>query len=216
MKINEITETIQGEAPCTGYPCLLVRFSGCDLKCPYCDTDHSKFYNMEEEKLLQIIQDCKLKSILITGGEPFIQPGLEDFLYKIPKDKRIVLETNGNAEIKSENLFAFGNVTLVMDVKLFDNLKWFNPLNLTKLTTGDVIKFVFWDKESFDLAVEFTHGHQSILPWGITWAFSPATSLLKKNVKIQVYVDEVIKLQKKYSNQQFILQTQLHKVLGVK
>lgn len=216
MKINEITETIQGEAPCTGYPCLLIRFSGCDIKCPYCDTDHSKFYNMEEEKLLQVIQGCKLKSILITGGEPFIQPGLEDFLYKIPKDKRIVLETNGNAEIKSENLFAFGNVTLVMDVKLFDNLKWFNPMNLTKLTTGDVIKFVFWDRESFDLAVEFTHGHQSILPWGITWAFSPATSLLKKNVKIQVYVDEVIKLQKKYTNQQFILQTQLHKVLGVK
>lgn len=215
MKINEITETVQGEAPCTGYPCLLVRFSGCDLKCPYCDTDHSKFYNMEEEKLLQIIQDCKLKSILITGGEPFIQPGLLSLLRKIPKDKRVVLETNGNAEIDINDLFAFGNITLVMDVKLFDNLRWFNPLNLTKLTTGDVIKFVFWDRDSLSLAVEFVHGHQSLLPWGVIWAFSPTAELLKKSTKVQTYIEEITILQKKYSNQQFLFQTQLHRILGV-
>ena len=215
MRINEITETIHGESPHTGLPCLLVRFSGCDIKCPYCDTDHSKFYDWPIQKITNTINDSKLKSILITGGEPFIQDDLEAMLEGVSKDKRIIIETNGNALIENERLYVFGNCTIVMDVKLFDNLKYFNPINLLRLSAGDVIKFVFWDDESFKAAIDFVISYNEKVSWGIKWVFSPTQELIKMG-KAPKYVSAIIDLQKEVKHQEVIFQTQLHKILGVK
>lgn len=215
MKIVEVTETLHGESPFPGWPCLLVRFAGCDIKCPYCDTPHDKFTEWPIEKLVKVVNESKLKSVLITGGEPFIQEELTQFLREIRKDKKVVIETNGHASIENENVYAYGNCIIVMDVKLFDNLKWFNPLNLTKLTSGDVIKFVFWDDTSFALAEEFCEGHQANLPWGTRFVFSPTEEMIKLG-KVKGYAFRVVEMQKKYKNHEFILQTQLHKILGVK
>ncbi|MBO8477106.1 MAG: 7-carboxy-7-deazaguanine synthase QueE, partial [Bacteroidetes bacterium] len=40
-RINEIFYSLQGEGYFTGTPSVFIRFSGCNLKCPFCDTDHS-------------------------------------------------------------------------------------------------------------------------------------------------------------------------------
>ena len=41
-KINEIFYSIQGEGYFTGTPTVFVRFSGCNLRCPFCDTEHKE------------------------------------------------------------------------------------------------------------------------------------------------------------------------------
>ena len=38
MKITEIYSSIQGETQYAGLPCTLVRTTGCDLRCGYCDS----------------------------------------------------------------------------------------------------------------------------------------------------------------------------------
>ena len=38
--VNEIFLSLQGEGFWTGTPMVFVRFSGCTLRCPFCDTDH--------------------------------------------------------------------------------------------------------------------------------------------------------------------------------
>ena len=39
-KINEIFYSLQGEGFHTGTPSVFVRFSGCNLRCGFCDTHH--------------------------------------------------------------------------------------------------------------------------------------------------------------------------------
>ena len=41
MRISEIYASIQGESQYAGMPCTLVRTTGCDLRCVYCDTPYA-------------------------------------------------------------------------------------------------------------------------------------------------------------------------------
>ena len=50
-KINEIFYSLQGEGYHTGTPAIFVRFSGCNLKCDFCDTQHEEGTMMTDEDL---------------------------------------------------------------------------------------------------------------------------------------------------------------------
>ncbi|MDE7369022.1 MAG: 7-carboxy-7-deazaguanine synthase QueE, partial [Muribaculaceae bacterium] len=41
ININEIFYSLQGEGYWTGLPAVFIRLSGCNLKCDFCDTDHT-------------------------------------------------------------------------------------------------------------------------------------------------------------------------------
>ena len=94
--IKEIFTSIQGEGPFVGYKQLFVRFSGCNLKCSYCDTNHLgddvKLITIDE--LVDIVnqnQDCN--AVSFTGGEPLLQTGfLKEFLPQ--SSLPVYLETN--------------------------------------------------------------------------------------------------------------------------
>jgi organic radical activating enzyme len=103
LAIQEIFATIQGEGPFAGRPAIFVRLSGCNLKCSFCDTE---FDNPIEKKLPEIIEEIvKLsknskqkivrKLVVITGGEPMLQP-IAKLCTKLLKLKfQVQIETNG-------------------------------------------------------------------------------------------------------------------------
>ena len=56
-KINEIFYSLQGEGFHTGTPAVFVRFSGCNLKCGFCDTQHEEGRMMSDDEIVSEV--CK-------------------------------------------------------------------------------------------------------------------------------------------------------------
>lgn len=100
-KVNEIFYTLQGEGAHMGIPAVFVRFSGCNLRCPWCDTEFTDFTSMTAEDIVAAIQDLyntpnkRRKMVVLTGGEPGLQVDkpLVDALHNA--GFYICIETNG-------------------------------------------------------------------------------------------------------------------------
>ena len=94
-KINEIFYSLQGEGYFAGTPSLFIRFSGCNLHCPFCDTAHEAGRSLSLSDILDEAAACPATHVVLTGGEPSLFVGQEiiDGLHAL--GKFIAIETNG-------------------------------------------------------------------------------------------------------------------------
>lgn len=95
-KINEIFYSIQGEGCNAGKAAIFVRFSGCNLQCPFCDTQHQEGTMMSAEEIRNSISQYPAQLVVLTGGEPtlFADRELCDAIHA--SGKLIAMETNGS------------------------------------------------------------------------------------------------------------------------
>ena len=72
LKVNEIFYSIQGESSFIGLPCVLVRLTGCNLRCSYCDTRYAYGEGTlwELSDLLDRIASHRCRLVEITGRKP--------------------------------------------------------------------------------------------------------------------------------------------------
>ena len=138
LNINEIFYSIQGEGIYVGLPTLFVRFETCNLDCGYCDTKKAKknsksfkvydidgniyMYNnpISTVDFSSIISNYTYRFLSFTGGEPLICSNhIEEILASIqPKNKKIMLETNGTL-YDSVTKFLLDNIDIwSVDIKL--------------------------------------------------------------------------------------------------
>ena len=85
MRITEIYTSIQGETQYAGLPCTLVRTTGCDLRCSYCDSAFA-FHGGTDMSLDQIMAEvARLGAplVLLTGGEPMLQRELPELARRL-------------------------------------------------------------------------------------------------------------------------------------
>ena len=73
FRVNDIFYSLQGEGRNTGRAAVFVRFSGCNLRCLFCDTDFSAFREMTADEIIREISEYPARFVVLTGGEPTLQ-----------------------------------------------------------------------------------------------------------------------------------------------
>jgi 7-carboxy-7-deazaguanine synthase len=150
MRITEIYRSVQGETQYAGLPCTLVRTTGCDLRCGYCDTTYS-FYGGKEMTLEQILEEVRRLGaplVLLTGGEPMLQReivALAELL--LAEGFRVMIETSGAHAVDALP----ASVIRIVDVKTpgsgeSHRMKW---EVLEDLGPKDAVKFVLCDESDY-------------------------------------------------------------------
>ena len=98
--MNHIFYSLQGEGRNTGRAAAFIRFAGCNLRCPFCDTEFDSFTEMTAEEILTKIAALTgytghgLLAVL-TGGEPTLQvdEAFVDLLHQ--HGYEVAMESNG-------------------------------------------------------------------------------------------------------------------------
>jgi len=114
IELSGIFHSIQGEGLNAGVPMVFIRLFGCNLNCPWCDTNYSKeprsgalvkdishHYTATLSDIISEVKKYPCKNIIITGGEPFYQSkALYQLILNIRKDPavKIFIETNGTID----------------------------------------------------------------------------------------------------------------------
>ena len=107
-RMREIFSTIQGEGRNTGLPATFIRFAGCNLNCPWCDTKRQTKEFLTLSEIMARVRKFKNRAVIVTGGEPTTVVGLGDVLSKL-KDEGywLAVETNGLKAIPELELFDY-------------------------------------------------------------------------------------------------------------
>jgi 7-carboxy-7-deazaguanine synthase len=70
-----IFATVQGEGVLLGTPMVFVRFAGCPVGCPECDTDYTLAARTDLDGLVRRVVECDptpARWVWLTGGEPTV------------------------------------------------------------------------------------------------------------------------------------------------
>jgi len=125
LPVNEMFETIQGEATFTGTPAVFVRTQGCPVGCPWCDTKHTwdieppfkiaqallfmktddtKHYaEFKSEELMEALDQYSARHIVITGGEPCMHDLTEITRMICDSGRTCQIETSGTFPIRCDD-----------------------------------------------------------------------------------------------------------------
>ena len=104
-RVNEIFYSLQGEGHNTGRAAVFVRFAGCNLRCPFCDTEFTRYEELTTEEILAQIanvyhptpntQHPSSPLVILTGGEPTLQVD-EPFIDHLHEaGYEVAMESNG-------------------------------------------------------------------------------------------------------------------------
>lgn len=188
LLVREIYPAIMGESRHSGWPCAIVRLSGCHRRCLYCDTAYA-FQGGERLAVADVMAQVRAIGhgmLLLTGGEPLLQAEAVDLMRDaLAEGLAVVLETSGTLGAKVPLAAVPAGVCRIVDVKTpgsglaATDVDWDG---LGNLSTNDEIKIVIADAGDYAWARALVSegltvaGSRRCLPPGVPVTFSPVWS----------------------------------------
>jgi 7-carboxy-7-deazaguanine synthase len=202
MRVSEVFKSIQGEGTRAGRPCAFVRFTGCDLRCVWCDTAHA-FQGGEDRSRQSIVAELgamAVRHVCLTGGEPLLQPELPELCRNLlAAGWEVTVETHGQRD--AEGLPP--EVSRIFDVKPPDSGEEASDFTyLDRLRPHDEVKFVVASRGDFDWSMEVARRHG--LPGRVAVLFSPVVPGVEPKALVEWLLASGIEAR---------LSLQLHKVI---
>ena len=153
LLIHEIYSSIQGESSFAGRRCAFIRLSACNLRCKWCDTPQAFTggTRLPRAEVLARALGYDTELVLVTGGEPLLQPGVLPLMSELcDAGKTVLLETSGERDIGPVD----PRVHRIVDLKAPGSgeeprNRW---ANLPLLTLRDEVKFVLLDRADYEWA----------------------------------------------------------------
>jgi 7-carboxy-7-deazaguanine synthase len=160
MRVTEIFFSIQGEGTRAGRPCVFVRFTGCDLRCGYCDTAYA-FHGGKDLSRADILAEverhpCKL--VLLTGGEPLLQRELPELAGDLlARGYEVTVETHGQRPLGALPR----EVVRIVDVKTPGSGEVTTDFAyLDALAPHDEVKFVVCSEDDWRWSLDVIRRHR--------------------------------------------------------
>lgn len=173
--VNDIYPTVQGEGVQTGVPMVLVRMHGCPVGCPWCDTKETWVIDRDDERkhitdaLGPTPQYARMTAgeigeyitlrhpgfrwVLVTGGEPAMQPLSELVQTLHERGYLVAVETSGT---HTGHLFA-GFDWVCVSPKV--NMPGGYPVLGETLRRADEIKHVVGKQQDVDNLIQLLETH---------------------------------------------------------
>ena len=153
LVIHEIYRSVQGETSFAGKPCTLVRLSGCNLRCRWCDTPQAFTggTRLSRDEVAQRALALGTQLVLITGGEPLLQPAVLPLMSALcDAGRTVMIETSGERDIAAVD----PRVHRIVDLKApgSGESQRNRYENIPLLTARDQVKFVLADRADYDWA----------------------------------------------------------------
>jgi 7-carboxy-7-deazaguanine synthase len=202
VRVTEIFFSIQGESTLAGEPCVFVRFTGCDLRCGYCDTEYA-FYGgrpMSRQEILEEVAKHPARFVCLTGGEPTLQKDLPELAQALlDRGYQVSLETHGQRPLSGIPR----GVRKIVDLKTPGSREPHTDFaELRKLAPGDELKVVVCSEEDFRWSLGII---DDLGLWGrVPILFSPAHGEVEPKALAQWLLS---------SGKPARLQLQLHKLI---
>ena len=151
LKVTEIFHSTAGETRFIGLPAVFIRLCGCPLRCRWCDTAYA-YTEGEERTVGEVIAQVEgfgVGRVVVTGGEPLMQPACHDLLGALcNKGMQVLLETSGALSVQAVD----PRVHIIMDYKPPSSGMTDRMLagNLDLLREKDELKLVVADEADYE------------------------------------------------------------------
>ena len=163
MRVAEKFISINGEGTRAGELAVFVRFTGCNLRCSYCDTMWANepgcpYEEMSPAQICEYVRSTGIKNVTLTGGEPLLQKDMDKLISLLISEcgVRVEIETNGAVDLRPFAELPEGRPLFTMDYKLPSSGYEDRMIaeNFSVLEKEDTVKFVSGSRTDLERAGE--------------------------------------------------------------